>query len=351
MYLQCRDKPVHLTWEQWYKFANEKFREKQQSEIEKEKVLRKQQEDEEKMAIALTLDFFNGKELDLTLDSKNGVGTSSMVETLQHDKDNKVEDPTSSTNDVALRKVQFEKDMLKQTLELSQELQGIIQEVAELFIDENVVFAMWKLKTIGQHMKNSANADAVVKEVSALTQMQKSPGIIPPDRVKKELEYDEPKKNKPLFPSARKQNFSDFSDMFKSAKKRSATSPARSLVGSPKSAKKQTATTNLKSLTDTKLDIIASGIDVLKKKKSSKLAQSLWQEVTNMNRSILNPVDTGFFTLMSNFFPQLQKLQESARGPQLKTDLLDLIGSNVGYACVSFFPKYSQMSVIAEYTL
>ena len=73
-----------------------------------------------------------------------------------------------------------------------------------------------------------------------------------------------------------------------------------------------------------------------KKKKLVKFSQSLWTEVSNMNRTILEPIDPGFYSLMSNFFSDLEKLPESARGTQLKSDLFNYIGSNVEYSRVSF---------------
>ena len=91
----------------------------------------------------------------------------------------------------------------------------------------------------------------------------------------------------------------------------------------------------MKSLTETKMDIISKGLSVLKKKKAPKVPQSIWNKASTMGRVILTPVDTLFYALMAHLFPQLEKLQESAREVQLKSDLFDFIGENVKYSRVS----------------
>ena len=73
VYLQRREKPVHMTWERWYQYTNEKFIVKQQAEIKQEELKHKQREDEEKMANALTMDFFSDENL-----SFNGNGMALM---------------------------------------------------------------------------------------------------------------------------------------------------------------------------------------------------------------------------------------------------------------------------------
>ena len=338
-YLQRRTKPSHLTWEQWYQFANEKFTEKQKKELEQQKLVAQQQEDQEKMALALTMDFFDSQNLDFTIDSKNGVGTSSMVETLERENEKKVENATSSTNGALARKVEFEHDMINKSVELSKEIQSCIREIADLFLDPDVIFAMRKLKCAGEHMKGTPKASEFAKEVSNMTALQKSKeqeNRVPLAKVKKELDYDDGKR-KTMFPSAKRQNFEQFSENLHAPKRKASASPARSTgMVSPKSTKKQPQPPSLKSMAETKMDIIASGIDVLKKKKLVKFSQSLWTEVSNMNRTILEPIDPGFYSLMSNFFSDLEKLPESARGTQLKSDLFDYIGSNVEYSRVSF---------------
>ena len=335
-YLQRRSKPSHLTWEQWYQFANEKFTEKQKKELEQQKLVAQQQEDQEKMALALTMDFFDSQNLDFTIDSTNGVGTSSMVETLEHENEKKVENATSSTNGALARKVEFKHDLINKSVELSKEIQSCIREIADLFLDPDVIFAMQKLKCVGEHMKGTPKASEFAKEVSNMNALQKSKEEENLAKVKKELDYDDGKR-KTMFPSAKQQNFEQFSENLRAPKRKASASPAQSTgMVSPKSTKKQPQTLSLKSMAETKMDIIASGIDVLKKKKLVKFSQSLWTEVSNMNRTILEPIDPGFYSLMSNFFSDLDKLPESAWGTQLKSDLFDYIGSNVEYSRVSF---------------
>ena len=88
-------------------------------------------------------------------------------------------------------------------------------------------------------------------------------------------------------------------------------------------------------MTDSKMDIIAAGVNVLKTKKSTKHLQALWSEAETINRAILFTQDTNFFQLLAAFDSKYEKLTENVRGQQLKTDLFDFIVTKVEYARVS----------------
>ena len=340
-------------WEMWYTYANEKFKIKQQAQLKQEEMLHKQQEDEEKMANDLAMDLL-GETFSFQSSEGNGFSASQMGNVSKESEKNgdNLCSTTTTNRSVTKTKMETEVDIANKTLTLSKDIQDIVVEIADLFLDPNVVFAMRKLKEVGKAMKNSPSVADFSKEVSYLTNLQKnqeSQNDVPidKDKIKKELTYEDPKQNpKRLFPACEPTTFDQFTSVMKAPKCKPGASPARlGQISSPKNQKKNQAT-KLKSLTETKMDIIAEGFNVLKRKKASKVAQPLWNEVSSLGRVVLNPPDTGFYSLMGNvnFFPQLEKLQESARGMQLKTELFDFIGSNVQYARVSFLQYFKTSS-------
>ena len=335
-----------MTWEWWYEYTNEKYRNKQQAEIKKE-LFRKQKEDEENMANALTMDFFSSENFGFNGSNRNGVVAALFEnEVKELDKSDNLCTTTTTNGSVVNKKVESEVEMVNKTLNLSKDIQDVIVEIAELFLDPDVVLAMRKLKEVGKAMKDAPGVNVISKEVSSmmatLEKSQEQTLIGVAKDIKKELTYEESKKNpgqpKPMFPSASKATFDQFNNLMKAPKWKIGASPSRlRSISSPKSAKKPTSTANLKSLTETKMDIISEGIGVLKRKKAGKVAQSLWNEVFSMGHVVLNPPETTFYSFMSNvtLFPHLEQLQESARGTQLKADLFDFIRSNVQYSRVS----------------
>ena len=206
---------------------------------------------------------------------------------------------------------------------LKKNLQDVILEISELILDQDFVFTLRKLKELAQAMIGSPSATKIAQEASMITNLEKAKQAQiqqlaeiedKAKNIKKELDYGSPMQapsdqHKPMFPSTSHATFEQFSTFMKAPKRKVG-------LSSPKSLKKHGSTANLKSLADTKMDIIADGFNVLKWKKLSKIAQSLWNEVASMDRAVLNPSDTSFYGLMSNMnlFPHLDKLQESARG-------------------------------------
>ena len=347
VYLQRREKPSHMTWEWWYKYTNEKYHNKHQAEIKQEELFHKQKEDEENMANALTIDFFSSENFGFNGSDQNGVAAVLLEnEPKELDKSDNLCTTTTTNRSVVNKKVESEVEMVNKILNLSKDIQDVIMEIAELFLDPDVVFAMHKLKEVGKAMKDVPGANVISKEVSSMMAtlekgQEQAPLMVAKD-IKKELTYEESKKNpsqpKPMFLSASKATFDQFSNLMKAPKRKIGASPGRlGSISSPKSAKKHPSTANHKSLTETKMDIILEGIAVLKCKKAGKVAQSLWNEVSSMGHIVLNPPETTFYSFMSNvsLFLHLEQLQESARGAKLKADLFDFIGSNVQYFRVS----------------
>ena len=344
-YLKRIKKPDHHTWETWYTLVNENYLVRQKAELQTLQNEKQQKKDEEEMLDAITGSLFSDKSFEFNLNTNtNGVfqpGLSALSEV-------KLEDGSvaSAPGDIH-DKVVNELDTVKKTLEISETVKTSICEIVDLYLDPDVVFAMRKLKEIGKAMKGTPHPNVFANEVAHLNALKREEmqDATPQSQqehsfssvtVKKELFEEQSPKPKSMFPSSRKTSFEQFADLIKSGKRKVSASPARGgPLTSPKAAKKS-APVNLKSLTDTKMDIIASGVDVLKKKKTAKVANAIWQEVENSGRCVKEPPDTAFYPLMSALFPQYEKLQEKARGAQLKADLLDFIGSNVEYSRVSF---------------
>ena len=274
VYLQRRDKPAHMTWEHWYSFANNKYRQSQKVELQQQEEIQKQREYEENMATALTMDFLSCGSFEFTPSEGNGITSSLMDNNLKEQ-----EKETSVSNGGALAKkvTETECDIGNKTVELSKDVQDVILEIANLFLDPDVVFAMRKLKEIGKAMKGSPSVDAITHEAALVTNLEKAKQaqllqtkemevVIDKKDIKQEENANDQKKHslhKPLFPSAtRATTFEQFSNIMKAPKKRFG-SPSKGAMLSPKSAKKS-GSTQLKSLMETKMDIISEGLNVLK---------------------------------------------------------------------------------------
>ena len=341
-----------MTWDRWYQYTNKKFLVKQQAEIKQEELKCKQRKDEEKMANALTMDFFSDENLSFNGNGMAIMGTNSKA--INQNPDNLCS-TTTSNGSVTNKKMESEVEMANKTLDLTKNLQDVILEISELILDPDFVFALCKLKELGQAMKGSPSAVKIAQEASIITNLEKAKQAQiqqlaeiedKAKNIKKELDYGSPMQalshqHKPMFPSASCTTFEQFSIFMKAPKRKVGASPCKGTgnLSSPKSLKKHGSTANLKSLADTKMDIIAEGLNVLKRKKLSKVAQSLWNKVASMGRAVLNPSDTSFYGLMSNvnLFPHFEKLPETARGVQLKADLFDFVGSSLEYSQVIIF--------------
>ena len=365
LYLQRRKKPDHYTWETWYAFVNKQYLGQQKDYLESDAYKKQQQSEEESQLLREITNVFTPETFDPNITPGTNAAFSAGLGGIS---DVKLEDATTSsmvgeTNDKVVNQLQ----VAKKTLELSEDLQKTIFEIVDLYLDPEVIFAMRKLKEIGKAMKGAPQAAGIVNEVTRLNQlkqendeikngqsqqMQQPQQSFQPLNVKKELTYeqDQQQRQRSLFPSAKKQNFEQFSDVMKAGKRKPAASPGRGgPLSSPKSAKRNAPPPNLKSMAAMKMDIIAAGFDVLKKKKTVKVTSAIWTEVESLGRCVKQPQDTSFYPLMSNLFQEYEKLQETARGAQLKADLFDFIGSNVDYSRVSFQNVFFSCHVLFEF--
>ena len=157
-----------MTWEMWYTYTNEKFKIKQQAQLKQEEMLCKQQEDKEKMANDLAMDLLGGETFSFQSSEGNSFSTSLMENVSKESEKNgdNLCSTTTTNGSVTKMKMETEVDIANKTLTLSKDIQDIVVEIADLFLDPNVVFAMRKLKEVRKAMKNSPSVADFSKEVS-----------------------------------------------------------------------------------------------------------------------------------------------------------------------------------------
>ena len=254
---------------------------------------------------------------------------------------------------------QKEKSDFEKTVDLSKATVNFLQEVSELVTDKDVLFALRKLKFLGKQMmsdtcdtetfqtdldKHNAYEQNFAKErfQNASQPAQHWAHVRNLDfgaggelQIKQEKTDTNPQKGKPIFSGAKRMSFEQFQENFQAKKRKPGQSPAQGAGKGFTSPKPKTTPESYKAMTDSKMDIIAAGVNVLKTKKATKHLQALWSEAETINRAILFTQDTNFFQLLAAFDSKYEKLTENVRGQQLKTDLFDFIVTKVEYARVS----------------
>ena len=70
--------------------------------------------------------------------------------------------------------MESEVEMANKTLDLTKNLQDVILEISELILDPDFVFALRKLKELGQAMKGSPSAAKIAQEASMITNLEKA---------------------------------------------------------------------------------------------------------------------------------------------------------------------------------
>ena len=105
-----------------------------------------------------------------------------------------------------------------------------------------------------------------------------------------------------MIPGAKRQSFENFTEQFQKRRRKNAPSPARGQpgLGSPKTVP-ASSQLNYKAMTPVKIEIINEGIKFLSRNKKPKLAQSLWTELENYQRAVLETPDNNFYFTMSYF--------------------------------------------------
>ena len=106
-------------------------------------------------------------------------------------------------------------------------------------------------------------------------------------------------------------------------------------MGSLKGGSQRSQAVDYTSLTDAKIATIVQGNDILKRRKSVKISQPIWNEAQHMNRVILDAPDGNFYYLLSGFKPGYASVAETLCAATFKEDFFDYILENISYTKVN----------------
>ena len=375
-YLKCRAKPDHHTWESWVQFSNEKYlahqkdflackadEEARQKQIENDRI------QAENLALQMSKDLLPDLDFDLLNQTLNS-NTSSKPE------------PTSTTTikvkcepgfNITDRGVEAPSENGKseipkkdEALHMADAICKFIKELSELMIDKDVQYALCQLKFMGQqmladpttiqqfnselsrhcqsekaHIESGSSAPVAPTTSSAGSSVKHLDFYNPQHPIKVETgdSFSSPRP-KSMIPGAKRQSYENFTKQFQKRRRKNAPSPARSHqgLGSPKTVP-AASQLNYKAMTPVKIEIINEGIKFLSKNKKPKLAQSLWTELENCQRAVLETPDNNFYFIMSYFDEEFRKIADSAHSKSMKERLFDFILSKLDYTRVSFLSQ------------
>ena len=250
----------------------------------------------------------------------------------------------------------------EEALQMADAVCNFIKKLSELMIDKDVQYALRQLKFMGQQMladpttiqqfnselsrhyqSEKANMDSgssasVSVPTSGASSSVKHLDFYNPDHpIKVETDSFSSPRPKSMIPGAKRQSYENFTEQFQKRRRKNVPSPARSQpgLGSPK-AGPASSQVYYKAMTHAKIEIINEGIKFLSKNKKPKLAQSLWTELENCQRAVLETPDNNFYYIMSYFDEEFRKIADSAHAKSMKERLFDFILSKLDYTQVSF---------------
>ena len=255
--------------------------------------------------------------------------------------DRGVEAPSENGNSQILQK--------EEGLQMADSVCKFIKELSELMIDKDVQYALHQLKFMGQQMlADPTTIQQFNSELSRHYQSEKahiesgsSAPVAPttssagssvkhldfynaqhPIKVETGDSFSSPQP-KSMIPGAKRQSYENFKEQFQKRRRKNAPSPARGQagLGSPKTVP-ASSQLNYKAMATAKIEIINEGIKFLSKNKKPKLAQSLWTELENCQRAVLETPDNNFYFIMSYFDEEFQKIADSARSKSMKDRFL-----------------------------
>ena len=374
-YLKRRPKPDHHTWESWVQFSNEKYLAHQRDilarkaeEDAKQKQIENDRIQAENLALQMSKDLLPDIDFDLlnqTLNSNNSskpeptstTSTKIKIEPGLH-TDRAVEAPSENGNSQIPQK--------EEALQMADAVCKFIKELSELMIDKHVQYVLRQLKFMGQQMLadpttiQQFNSELSRHQQSERTHMESYSGAHVSATTSgasssvKHLDFYNPEPSikvepgdsfssprpKSMIPGAKRQSFENFTEQFQKRRKKNAPSPARSQtgLGSPNTVA-PASKLNYKAMTAAKIEIINEGIKFLSKNKKPKMAQSLWAELENCQRAVLETPDNNFYFIMSYFDEEFRKITDSAHAKSMKECLFDFILSKLDYTRVSFISE------------
>ena len=263
-YLQCREKPAAYTWDEWYDFANEQYKQhqvkllEQQEKDEKARQARieAQKKQAEQLSLNIAREFLPGLAIEA---ESTSVNESSVLPNIKQEPDSNTNRQAGKSDEGAGREkpecsLQSDFDKAEQ---LSQATINFLKELTDLFMDKDVLLTMRRLKFMGKQMwSNDCNIEAFQKEIEAnnkyereraATDRQMQPSSHQVSRsldfsqisvdIKQEKndDFNMPKVKK-LFPGAKKASYEELQEQFQSRKRKATPSPGRapkSGFGSP----------------------------------------------------------------------------------------------------------------------
>ena len=270
-------------------------------------------------------------------------------------RDTPTEVPSENGNSQIPQKVE--------ALQMADAICKFIKELSELMINKDVQYALRQLKFMGQqmladpktiqqfnselsrhyqlekaHIESGSSASVAVTTSGAGSSVKHLDFYNPDHPIKVETgdSFSSPWP-KSMIPGAKRQSYENFTEQFQKRGRKNAPSPARSQpgLGSPKTVH-ASSQLNYKAMTPAKIEIINEGIKLLSKNKKLKLAQSLWTELENCQRVVLETPDNNFYFIMSYFDEEFRKIADSACAKSMKERLFDFILSKLDYTQVSF---------------
>ena len=342
-YLQCREKPATFTWDEWYQFANEQYKQHQvklldqqeKDEQARQARIETQKKQAEQLSLNIAREFLPGLTIEAEMSS---VSESSVLLNIKQEPDSKMNTAAGKSDEGAGREkwensLQSEYDKAEQ---LSQATINFLKELTELFMDKDVLLTMRHLKFMGKQMwSNECNIEVFQKEVDANKKYEREcaatehPMQSSSHQVSRSLDFShigadikQEKdddfnllKVKKHFPGTKKASYEELQEQFQSKKRKTTPSPgraAKSGFGSPPAKQARIGEVqDYKAMTDTKQKVIACGTEVLKKKKNAKNLDAIVHKLDSMGREILQAPDYSFYHLMSYFDNKYIKLSDT----------------------------------------
>ena len=322
-------KPDTYTWEEWFKFANQQFMHSQKISIEeqqKKEALRKQQvENDRKLAVQLAQEMAKNLLPDLNLDFGSETKVDEPVGLASVKTEPGVDTVVPDThNEQKKEKTPIDENKEK-ILELTEETKRFIYNLSDLFADKDVLLGLKHLKSIGEKVR-AETSDETKNRLQPI-QLNFGQDVT----VKTEKDSFSSPRARSMFPGAKRTSFETFQEAFSNKRRKTSASPARA-GKSPRHGGAGQSTP--KSMTDAKLQCISYGMEFLKKKKTNKVAQALWNEVNTMDRDILEFSSTNFYVMMSMFNENYNSVPNCDKARSFKEEFFDYILANIEFTKV-----------------
>ena len=148
-YLQCREKPATYTWDEWYDFANEQYKQHQVKLLEQQEKdeqarqarIEAQKKQAEQLSLNIAREFLPG----LTIEAEStSVNESSVLPNIKQEPDSNTNRQSGKSDEGAgceKPECSLQSDFDKAE-QLSQATINFLKELTDLFMDKDVLLAM-----------------------------------------------------------------------------------------------------------------------------------------------------------------------------------------------------------------